>query len=273
MPSYRTLLIAILTLPVISCSGGGGDSAQAGACGAVTKILNGDTCRNTRSIVRLEITNDRGEVSTCTGTFISQTSILTAAHCLLGAALPFSSPTSISILFNDRSTSADSWLVPRLYVISEVLGGPDGAFDVAIVKVDERFMPQAGAVPQPLLRSRSPAAGETVTITGFGITEDGTLSLDKVRAAEVSLTGTDQVNRYVAIPTTENVGVCRGDSGSPLLARSTTGEFGIIAVTSFGTEFIPGAQCGFGTTSYFAPLDNVGNSAFLDTYAPDAPRV
>jgi hypothetical protein len=150
------------------------------------------------------------------------------------------------------------------------LGILDGAFDVAIVKVDPSFISIAGAVPQPLLLSRFPENGEKVTIAGFGRTETGDLSLSDPRAAEVTFAGTDDINRLITIPSENEGAVCFGDSGGPLLVQADNRQMAIVGVTSFGKSVVEQSLCGPGTISYFAPLGNKGNSSFILSEASDA---
>lgn len=268
MKKLRALLIYSSFVFLIGCGGGGGGS-ESSACSAISRIYNGQTCKNSRSVVYLDVRTKKGLRSSCTGTFISQTSILTAAHCLADVTA-LDSPAQIDVFITGGSTTATGWHVSHLYILTETLGLFKGAFDVAIVKVDENFMPAVGAVPQPLLMSRVPDPGEKVVITGHGLTEKGEQSVDRPKAGTVVLSGIDQYNRLTIIPSEDSAAVCSGDSGGPLLAKNIAGEYGITGITSFTESLQNKDVCGFGTIDKFAPIWNKGNIEFINTHAPDA---
>jgi secreted trypsin-like serine protease len=256
----------------VTACGGGGAGGVSGSCGAVNKIVNGDVCSGEqRSLALLNISRQSGNSGSCTGIFISATSILTAAHCIIGfTSTGLDEPIEIGITVNDISTSAEGWRVNKYYIVSEALNIFDGAFDIAIVKVDPGFISAAGAAPQPVLLNRFPEKGEKVTIAGFGQTETGELSLNDPRAAEVTFAGTDEINRLITIPSQNEGAVCFGDSGGPLLAKTDDKQMAIVGVTSFGKSVVDQSSCGTGTISYFSPLGNKGNSSFILSEASDA---
>ena len=88
MKSIFKISIFLSFLFLISChSGGNGSVNDDTACGKLglenyNKIINGETCNDANSsIVRLNIITDDDEC-TCTGTIISEETVLTAAHFL-----------------------------------------------------------------------------------------------------------------------------------------------------------------------------------------------
>lgn len=257
--------IALLAgcLLFVSCGGGGGESA--GACSSI-KINAGESCNaGEPSVAYLLLNKSNGKTFSCTGTYISQTAVLTAAHCLEGV----NSITVASLGYARRARA--------VYIHPQYNGRVTDGSDLAIVLVSEPIQ----AAPVPLLVSAGPpGVGEELVAYGYGTDENGRGTPDRIANGEASLKATfiafaaSLGGRFYQTASTEDGTTCEGDSGGPILAKNANGEYGIIAVTSFGTTIdengcTPIAK---GTLSVESPIQNNSAMNFILTYAPDAAR-
>jgi hypothetical protein len=253
-----TLVLSVI-LSACGGSGGGGTSA----CSTL-KVNGGESCDDGASPV-VYIESGKGNTGmACTGTVISSTSILTAAHCVMGQ------PSHIHVE-NSKVLRAAS-----AYYIHPGYRGGRSAFDLAIVKVAEP-MPIG---PVPLLVSQAaPSPGAELVAYGYGADESGRGAVGRVDAGEAPLKATyltfaSATNGYFYETVTDGAGnLCKGDSGGPILAKNSDGAWGIIAVTSFSplvSESRPCVPVAPGAISVVSPTQNNIAMAFILAHAPDA---
>ena len=163
------------------------------------------------SVVRLDLGD-----ALCTGTFISSTTVITAAHCLESRNVVFFNRIPSSKLVKNSAYSRNS--------LSDDIG-------IAI-------FPQGTAPDQTNLLGRSPKPGESATIVGYGNSFYNTPFDEKGVGAGIRRKGLNTVHRLngeivslKANPTAESRSICgSGDSGGPLLIEGK-----IAAVTSART--------------------------------------
>jgi len=170
-----------------------------------------------------------GPVPECSGTLVSPTVFLTAAHCV--ADLP---SRRVWVTFDSQVSSTTSQLRPgTAYAHPEFSFTAPDTPHIGVVVLDQ---PVAGIVPAQLPRLNALAGGATTLVAvGYGynarITGGG-----KPRWAY------DGARRFVAVPVTsvgptsvttaiKNGGTCFGDSGGPHLLGTT-----VVAVTSTGDK-------------------------------------
>ena len=183
----------------------------------------------------------------CTGTALARDLVLTAAHCVAGKldyqVKTFQTGQTISV----RAIA----LHPRFDLAS--YAASRATADLALLKL---AAPLADLVmPASLAPARRVAAGETLTIAGFGVTAAGTArGLGIPRMATLTVTGkpgslqirlTDLATRNLRI----GLGACTGDSGAPAFEPTSAG---VIGVVSWSTA--PGDQEGCGGLTGVTPL-------------------
>ena len=182
-------------------------------------IIGGSIDKADPAIVELimDVGEDGG---TCTATFISQTVLLTAAHCVVDENNPKIIPANATfkIMLAPSATTAkttDFITVPTANVHFHPQYDGNGAHDVAIVVLDQ----PVNVTPIPIGRTALTQAdvGKRVRIVGYGMSQrvesanDGSETKRTVTTAIMSLQGD-----LVGIGSS-NGQACNGDSGGPAL--------------------------------------------------------
>lgn len=249
-----------VTLLLVAC-GSDGSSDNTGKCGALeltdtpaAKIVNGTPCSELNKspvVIILKNTPD-GRTGLCTGTMLSPNKVLTAAHCLDGAA-------SVDILFGTTTdkfafVTASSW---NMHPTFSRTGFTD---DVGIV-----HSPVSLPVPNlPILASTAPKIGDKVSIFGYGASSGGAEIDGKLRAGSMTIGGVDSGKIYAYFDAGSS-NTCSGDSGGPMLLQ-VGNQQSIIGTTSYGST----VNCAVGELSGFSNLQSPPTQSFIRSVAPDA---
>jgi secreted trypsin-like serine protease len=183
----------------------------------------------------------------CTGTLVTSTLFLTAAHCMTG----WEPGTQISVTFSptyDEGSASPSGLVPvTSYVIHEKFGQSGGgadAYDIAMVTL---ATPQSATPAQlPTLGlmntySQQQLRGLTFTAVGYGLTRTSKKTGPHAFAdPEARLVAQQSLNSLKPTwlnlsmnPSTGNGGTCYGDSGGPHFLGGMTSNL-LVSLTVTG---------------------------------------
>jgi trypsin len=210
------------------------------------------------------------QVFGCTGALISQTAILTAAHCVRDR------PKEIVVAVPGHTRTASQYFIHPGYRPVRYGSIVGAIFDLAVIK----FADPIPVGPAPLLVSKgAPAPGEEVVAYGVGVDEDGEGFLGRIQSGNVPLKATylsfARVNSGLLYETTStgDGNTCKGDSGGPILAKNENGEWGVIAVTSFSPLVSNERPCiptEGGTLAVQSPIQSNEAMNFILSVAPDA---
>ena len=193
------------------------------------------------------VIDGRGDL--CTGTALTRDLVLTAAHCV---ALPI--PYKVRAYQNGATIDVRQALRHPGFTMAAYAASRATA-DIALVKLTTP-LPDI-IVPAGLAAARRVAAGETLTIAGFGVTRNKTADgLGIPRAANLTVTGRPgslQVRLHdpATLAKRAGLGGCVGDSGGPAF----DGEVPlVIGVISWSTA--PNDEEGCGGLTGVTPLLN-----------------
>lgn len=182
--------------------------------------------------VRVELAYPEG-VASCTGSLITEDTVVTAAHCISNNGR---GPSAIGVTFHygqDRSE----------YTVGVATAVPMPHYDPALIKDDVALLFLQAAVSEPTIELAStPApAGAEVTVAGYGCTGDPFNAAEPCDAArrlvETRLTAVppeacpDIAGPWQFCTYSAHTSANRGDSGGPVI-WSDHGEQKLVGVTN-----------------------------------------
>lgn len=201
-------------------------------------IVNGVLETGYSQVVAVARTGASASGGLCSGTVLGDYLVLTAKHCVFEETSPGSgvyravraSDFLVIVGYDIGSAAGVQWTSP----VYEVRSTPGSDVDTDISNGDDMALlllptPVPADVPRSGYAMSGPAAGEPLTIVGFGRTRPGT---PDPMDAGVKHRGSASVNRVGAglIESTGTSWTCQGDSGGP--AFDSAGN--VTGITSFG---------------------------------------
>jgi Trypsin len=269
------VLWAVVAISAVAAPTAG---AIVGGTGAVS-----DTVASPVAFIKIALSSG---TETCSGTLISPTVVMTAAHCVYesgeaGEFLGIARPSHISVLVgsHDASDAATGTAAGVVAVLPQPRYRWDGTrhvHDIALLALD-RSMPQTPAT----LSDQHPGAGTDLLIAGYGRAApadnapDGALRVGLIEAAGTSLCrlgspGFDPswlfCGAALTDPAVPGGAACYGDSGGPAFAYGGAGANPVVeGVISYGSR----ADCEF-SRSYLVLVSS--ERGFIDRALATPPQ-
>jgi hypothetical protein len=199
----------------------------------------------------------------CTGTLLSSTVLLTAAHCTYGmaSAQVWFSPGPITVESGYPFTGGASFLTPITNPLFNDFADSPANYDLGIVLLSTpQPGPYASLAPVGTLTHK-----DSLDLVGYGLQDAHPVVADRTRyagqAKVVNLVNTKTAGYNVQISGSPGTGgsVCYGDSGGP---DFLAGTLQIVAVNSF----VQSKFCTGGAFSY--RVDTADSRAFITSFLP-----
>ncbi len=257
------LILAGCTKPDDDKTSRAAPEETSGLCGETLRITNGTTCEDLQqtsiALLQLDLYGLPG-AAICTGTLITPSTILTAAHCLD----PHGGVTGLIAGFPKDSHSNkqdfEPFQVARFKMHPKWDSIPGNPYDIGIVVLKNEVGSRA---PIPLVGTGAhrAASGDPIGIYGYGKNENG--ELGTLRYGRMLLEVFDFQTNYsddllAAAYDSTGQTICNGDSGGPA-GHKVGNNYGIIGVNSIGTS----EKCSAGDVSGFANVQLDDNLNFI----------
>jgi V8-like Glu-specific endopeptidase len=197
----------------------------------------------------------------CSGTLISPTVFLTAAHCNIGTS-------TVYVTFDTKYTSRSKLYTGTFYYDPQYTWAQNDPHDIAVVVFDKPIRNIEPAQLPTLGQLDSLSVNQKFTVVGYGgqepVNQPGGPVIGYLDTREYSTASLNSINpawlRLSQNPATGDSGACYGDSGGPNFIGAGATETNIIA----GTTITGDAMCK--STNVIYRLDTVSARNFLSAF-------
>ncbi|XP_039075829.1 transmembrane protease serine 11A [Hyaena hyaena] len=243
----RALSINASSVQVNAMSSATGELTVQACCGKrdvpliVNRIMSGDIAA--KAAWPWQASLQRNNIHQCGATLISNTWLITAAHCFKNNANPRQWTVSFGTTINPPLMKRNI----RRIIVHERYHAPAREYDIAVVQFSPQVtftenirrvcLPEASAFFQP---------NSTVYITGFGALFYGGESQNNLREARLKIISDDVCKQPHVYGHDIKFGMfcagylegiydaCRGDSGGPLVIKDFKDTWYLIGIVSWG---------------------------------------
>jgi secreted trypsin-like serine protease len=212
-------------------------------------IVGGVDVSETNSIlplitVRIDILNQGGTASFCTGTIVGQRFVVSAAHCFAKYFEPVTLNPSIDVSFGSgasvsrrvkKLTYHDGFAKSTQYPkMGKTPGYPEAPLnDVALLELQDEI--PSSSIPIGILPSSIKLnENQVIKIAGFGKTDDKAFS-QVLRATQMYLHQTKETAKVIGAVNSDSQSACNGDSGGPALVVVSDFLY-LVGATSYGSK-------------------------------------
>jgi secreted trypsin-like serine protease len=183
----------------------------------------------------VSIENSLGEL--CSGVVVGRDLVLTAAHCVIDRASY--RVTGLNRAFRPQRFNVAALAIHPTFVAGTTPRTQPG-IDLAVVKLDRPLGPDF--LPLDPSQAGRMDVGDGVTIAGYGVLSERARGTARTlrQTNLVSLGPIEVANRVLIVADrnqlaeTSGAGACRGDSGGPILAATSSG-YQLYGITSWSS--------------------------------------
>ena len=210
----------------------------------IKTIIDGHDCSNTASpVVKLSLFDDENTEFTCSGVIVSDSFVLTSAHCFYDSSI-----TGAVLISNDIYGIKNLFIHPK--------ASDKVPYDVALIELDKKTT----ISPIPISSHVIPEIRDSIEILGYGkssITDNQNKTIGILRSGNMMISSVS-FEDFAAIYDGSNENTCIGDSGGPAIKSGY-----LIGITTSGENL----DCSTNDRSSFVSVQSIKD--FLQLHIPD----